>query len=565
MKAYLYSRISTLQQVAGFGIARQVKTVQDFLSYAVLDEKLGYQLDPDDFELLESDLGKSAFHGRNWLPGASLGNFYKDVMERRITSGVLIVENIDRLTRLSQYNALEKLIGLINRGIDIIEVETGMAFSARIPDSVTMLNISVTRAHQESKRKSNMATKSWKNRIDNLVKDGKDNRGVLPAWLSLVDGKYVVDEGFTTITTLIHQLYSSGLGGSTIVRKLNAEGLTNFGKKWTTVSVHRVLRDRRLIGTMTVGKYRSSGVVEVYDNVYPCVIDLVLFNTVQTMLDSSDSTNKQRTTKRMRNIFRGLARCPVCGEAFICDVNGRKRLYYMCGGRRHLKNETCKGFVYGPVEKTLLKYLKGIDWAKVYSIDTDMSVINKLRNKLVLIETTISELESELKDAEDDSVLALVRVIKKRKAERDSINQELAGLSKEVSSVDVSFDLNNVCDQTNIELRQSANVELRKVVKSILLRRVDNVVVCILNYYTDIAMHYLVIDVSSGELINFASVDNSLVVRTNLMDVNLITGEKTIYAERANEWDQIVWDTLEEVFGAAFKRANSIIEERNQV
>lgn len=565
MKAYLYSRISTLQQAAGFGIERQIKTVQDFLSFAVMPEQLGYQLDPNDFELLDSDLGKSAFHGRNWEAGTSLGNFYRDVAERRITRGVLIVENIDRLTRLSQYSAVEKLLGLLNNGIDIIEVETEAVFSSRIHDSLSTLIASVTRAHQESKRKSNMATKSWKNRIEKLVKDGVDKRGVLPAWLSVVDDKYVVDDKFTATATLIHKLYASGLGGATIVRKLNADGLTNFGKKWSTVSVHRVLRDKRLIGTMTVGKHRKSGEIEVYDNVYPCVIDTVLFNTVQAMLDSSDSTNKQRTTKRMRNIFRGMARCPACGDAFICDVNGRGKLYYMCGGRRHLKNETCKGFVYDPVERALLKYVKGIDWAKIYSLDTDLSLIDNLRNKLTLIESTIRELVSELADAEDDSVLALVRLIKKRKAERDSINQELAGLSKEVGSVDVTFNLDDVCDQSNVELRQSVNVQLRKVVKSILLRRVDNVVVCILNYYTDVAVHYLVIDAADGELLNFASVDSSLVIRTNLMDLNLITGEKILYAERANEWDQIVWNTLEEVFGAAFKRANSIIEERNQV
>jgi len=55
MKSYLYSRISTLQQVQGFGIERQILNVTDFLENAVIDSRLGYQLDPNDYEILESD------------------------------------------------------------------------------------------------------------------------------------------------------------------------------------------------------------------------------------------------------------------------------------------------------------------------------------------------------------------------------------------------------------------------------------------------------------------------------------------------------------------------------
>lgn len=103
MKSYLYTRISSLQQVQGFGIDRQIQTVTDFLEDAVLDSRLGYQLDPNDYEILESDIGKSAFRGNNWKPDSNLGRFYDAVVSGRIRQGALIVENIDRLTRLSNY------------------------------------------------------------------------------------------------------------------------------------------------------------------------------------------------------------------------------------------------------------------------------------------------------------------------------------------------------------------------------------------------------------------------------------------------------------------------------
>ncbi|PDO82717.1 recombinase family protein [Kosakonia sacchari] len=554
MKSYLYSRISTLQQVAGFGIERQIQTVQDFLKYAVLDERLGYQLDPDDFELLESDLGKSAFHGRNWLPGASLGNFYIAVIEGHIMRGALIVENIDRLVRQTQYQALEKLITLINRGIDIVEVETSAVFSAKIPDSIMMLNMSVTRAHQESKRKSNMATKSWKNRIEGYATGTKIKSHNLPEWLSVVDNKYVVDEELAAKFRKVFQLYSTGIGAAEIVRKTG----------WPTVRVHLVLRDTRLIGRMTVGKKRGKGKEEVFENIFPCVIDKELFAHVQVLINSNEATNKQRaTTKTMGNIFKGISRCPYCKEVYVTISSGgvkpgwKQFHYFNCLGRRHSKNGVCKPFSYTIIEKTLLTYIKGIDWAKVYAGDTDTTVIDLLRNKIVVIETTIKELESELVNADDEEVLALVRVLKKKKAERDSINQELIGLSTQ-HVAELDYDISDVCNRDNVQLRVDVNVALRKVIRCIWMRKVDSIVIARIDYYTDIACHYLVIDASTGDLLNFATVDSELMIRSNLMDLNLITGEETRYPERANEWDQIVWNTIEEVFANAFEQAKQI-------
>lgn len=71
IKSYLYTRISSLQQQAGYGIERQINTVMDFLSEASLPAGLGYELDPNDYELLESDLGKSAYKGHNFTKGGT--------------------------------------------------------------------------------------------------------------------------------------------------------------------------------------------------------------------------------------------------------------------------------------------------------------------------------------------------------------------------------------------------------------------------------------------------------------------------------------------------------------
>lgn len=65
VKAYIYSRVSSLQQVDLFGIDRQINTVMDFLESAKLPDELGYQLDPNNYEVLESDKGLSGYKGVN--------------------------------------------------------------------------------------------------------------------------------------------------------------------------------------------------------------------------------------------------------------------------------------------------------------------------------------------------------------------------------------------------------------------------------------------------------------------------------------------------------------------
>lgn len=66
-----------MQQQAGYGIERQINTVMDFLSEASLPAGLGYELDPNDYELLESVLGKSAYKGHNFTKG-ELRRFQKE-------------------------------------------------------------------------------------------------------------------------------------------------------------------------------------------------------------------------------------------------------------------------------------------------------------------------------------------------------------------------------------------------------------------------------------------------------------------------------------------------------
>lgn len=191
VKAYIYTRVSSLQQSDGFGIPRQIHTLMDFLENAELPKELGYQLDPNDYEVLEHDAGLSGYSGHNFLKG-SIGKFKKRVASGEITSGCLLIESVDRFSRKQGYDSIDEFTFLIKRNIDIIEVETGQIFSYKLDHKLTQLSTSIERAYQESKRKSRMAVKSWANVKRKAVEEGIAISRNVPYWLEVKNNEYLI-------------------------------------------------------------------------------------------------------------------------------------------------------------------------------------------------------------------------------------------------------------------------------------------------------------------------------------------------------------------------------------
>lgn len=580
MKSYLYSRISTLQQVQGFGIDRQIQTVTDFLENAVIDARLGYQLDPNDYEILASDIGKSAFKGDNWGPSSNLGRFYEDVINRRITRGVLIVENIDRLTRLSNYDASHKLTTLITSGIDIIEVESVTCFSVRIPDSLSVLAMSISRAHNESKRKSTMGQKTWTNRINRLKNEGKASVKICPRWLSIENDKYVLDEEQAQILLSIHKMYIDGHGNSAIVRRLNDEGKLNDGVLWNTLTLQKVLKDERLTGRGIIGKQRiihdkSISKEEkdkfikdklVYiDDAFPVVVPMELFNRVQSKINSSKHGSKNpKTTKKMRNLFNGLSKCGVCGNQMIVCINGRGNQFYTCLGRRSEKTCSNVGTNYYNFERLLLKNLKELNWDTIYNGTTSSNTksIDEHRQKIVEVEQNIKSFNNELIGLDDDDYnleLRIIRTIKKNKEIlKDLVTVLNSLMTKEISHVEFEPNLELVHDQDNVKLRQDTNVALRRVIRSIDIIRDVNIVICFVKYYTDTISHLFLYDVKKNNIISKTYMTDDLVFCFDAGSIDVKTGKIELTGNELTEEDNIAFDIWLEKFELAVKEISKL-------
>ncbi|NDE98609.1 MAG: recombinase family protein [Verrucomicrobia bacterium] len=106
--AISYVRFSTIEQLGGDSIRRQTEATEAYCKRNGLTLTNDYRL---------RDLGKSAFKGDHRSATGALGILEKQVAEGKIPKGtVLIVENLDRLSREDIVSAQLMLLNLINRG-----------------------------------------------------------------------------------------------------------------------------------------------------------------------------------------------------------------------------------------------------------------------------------------------------------------------------------------------------------------------------------------------------------------------------------------------------------------
>ena len=549
VKAYIYSRVSSLQQVDAFGLDRQISTVLDFLENAKLPGELGYQLDPSNYEVLESDKGLSGYKGHNFTKG-SLGQFKRRVEAGEITEGCLLIESVDRFSRKQGYDAIDEFTFLIKRNIDIVEVETGQIYSYKLDHKLSALSTSIERAHQESKRKARISKKSWNRRKEESLATGVALNNNTPDWLSLSQDKktYEIDAQKVQTITSIFEWYRDGYGVTEIVNRLNSEGNRYNGRGWNTVTVYNKLRDRRLNGYL-IGKYKtipkkdSESTTdtekrilenikikkEANDNaqrIYPVVIDDELFTKIQSMMDRNVSSKKQRsTTTKQRNLFNGLTKCHECGSPMIVQSMSNGGQYLRCY-RQRTKDEKCnsKMLRYFESEKVLLGHIKNLNLDEIYSDRKHAQSLDVLKRQLSGVNEKIVLLNDKVKSASDeDELFAIMEFKRKRILEKDELNQKISSLENEseIVRLNYNYDIDKLTDQDNTALRRKANEHIAKVISVIKCRRIDSSYIGAyylydITYHRDILKHILITD-NSGKLISEITISEKDNERTYLV------------------------------------------------
>jgi DNA-binding CsgD family transcriptional regulator len=148
---------------------------------------------------------------------------------------------------------------------------------------------------------------------------GKIRNG--PSWLGLNDDRtaFVFLEERARVMRQIFQLSISGLGGYTIAKLLNEQGVAAFGPsaKWDQSTIHNMLRNRATIGEYQKkervnGKEVPTG--KPIPNYYPAVIDQQTFDTAQRVRQQNLAERRGRKGRQITNLFADIPRCIYCGS-----------------------------------------------------------------------------------------------------------------------------------------------------------------------------------------------------------------------------------------------------------
>ena len=458
--AYCYSRVSTTNQSEhGHGLARQVEIAKDFLTahpeYKLTDTIL--------------DKGKSAYYGKNITQGG-LGNFIEQLKDGTITAPCLmVIEDCSRLSRLPSRKAREVINTLLDLECSIAIVKYNLIVSSTDGDDCLSSDILLTAAlhlaNRESKDKSNRIKHNLKMKRDAILTDGTKYTSQCPSWLryNKTTKSFDTIPPHVAIVTRIFELKSNGAGFESIAKTLNSENIINFSgrsKFWNKTGIKNIITQRKVLGyyqphesIMKDGKRINIPVGDEIPNYFPQIITETLWKSANATIKPSTKGN----TGNYKNIFRGLLRCPNCGDTLaLKSKNANSPTYLTCNGKKFKKGCNRDNTRYEVFEESAIKAFTMFDASKLKQVDT-APLEHDLQQAIQARENVLTMIEQM-----DD-----VSLIGSLKTRLEACQGTITTIQKEIDTLTFNAGNKSVVTPITTEERQLFNLTLKRYVESI--------------------------------------------------------------------------------------------------
>lgn len=438
-------------------------------------------------ELNAADLGISASKGDNL---ETLEAIIEKANAGVIKKGtVLIIESMNRLTRLDVDTAYQLLRKMLLAGIEIYTDNNRRHLTTKDltnPMSIMLTVSELDAAYQYTAELAKRIKKSWDNKRKNgnvkFTKFGTLSK-VHPAWLEIKNNQYVLVPEKAKIVKRIFQMYLDGNGVSSIATKLNAENIKPFGrgKVWDTCYVGKLVTNHNVIGELRCrllkhGDYRRQLSGEVIKNHYPAVIDENTFYLAQEKY-SNNFKCRVREVGKTANIFAGVAYCACCGGR-MNKINGgspRNNCYLACRNRQLNKGCDTGMMKYLPIENSFLQIIG--DSMELF-IETDRNYekeISALNGKIIVAQKQIDTITN----AAIDGTLtkALVKRQSELEADIESWESQIkvcAANAKSGNNLTAS-EIEKACNLKNTLSEFGKNYPLRKKVREFCIANLERI------------------------------------------------------------------------------------------
>ncbi len=336
-KAYRYHRYSSAKQDEGSSLRRQREATK------ALCEK---HPEWDVVEPALEDKGESAWHGDHLRVG-HLGRFRQRVELREIEPGsVLVIENLDRLSRQDVRTAKRWVEDMTDLGITVAVCNPEMlldadAMSGNNIGSMVIYLLEAGRSNKESGRKSEFQLA----KVEEFM--AKAREGIVytkraPKWLQ---GKKD-DKGFKIIeerAEVVRQIYrwsAEGMGFAAITKRLNetipawTEGYKSGRAEWKAGYVRDILTTPAVEGEYHRKKGRAREKTgEVLTVYYPRIVPAELVAAARSAHRLRAGVHNVASGE-LQNLFTGRVRCGHCDGTMtrVAQGNGKgtRYQYFVC-------------------------------------------------------------------------------------------------------------------------------------------------------------------------------------------------------------------------------------------
>lgn len=496
--AIIYSRFSSAEQSKGYSLERQ-----QTLGAAFAAEK-GWLI-----ETTITDEARSAFHGANRLEGSALHQFELEARNGLHRGKVLVVENIDRLSRQGAKAAAQLIWGLNEHGVDVATYHDGTTY--RADDSGDLLDVfklimGAQQSHQESVNKSKRTAATARKR-DGRIEAGEMDVPIanMPNWIRMVDGKRVLIEDRTSVLNLIYDLYIDGVGIHRIVTTLHERGIPSWtppeqlrgNNGWFYSHIYRLLTKRAVLGEYVNGAGRT-----LNPHFFPQAITAEKWNRAQAALSMRKGNQTNVKVFGNRNLLSQMIVCEKCsGGAHFGHttdtvqkykkvsgevVNYRRKTYRKLRCDRARRNHNCdNGTIlnYDVVEATILQEMLPQLARKPDANGQAVKLREQIADLIRLQDAEQVKLNHLIDALAGGGSKAIVQRVSSLEVEVERLSMEIASAQKSLAietakpagDDDVALveslraELTSEDDDVRIYARGRVNMSLRRLIKRIVL------------------------------------------------------------------------------------------------
>lgn len=430
MQAYSYVRWSHVKQSKGDSLRRQTEMAAEYA------KQHGLVLDNSTYQ----DHGISAFRGDNLVSG-KLGTFLRAIDDGIVkTPCYLLVEALDRITRLELMAAMRLFISIIERGVTIVTLIDKQRYSAESINAAggEMLLFgamyALVQANRSNADRGGRVREAWDEKRE------KQKAGVIasaqcPAWLNVTPDptapggrRFERDEAKVKVVKRVYKLCLSGHGSHKIAGILNKEAVPTFTKHSTRAKLWRVSSVQKILNNPAVhGLYKQTHGPTEIERYYPVVISKKDFDAAQAAQRGRRGSGG--FNQAISNLFSHLTKCAYCKDAglrYSFKNTQPRRPYLYCTGAL-VKACSARMLAYEPFESDLLTHLATRMWLDIRAHELDESIVSRRRD----LELQASAKQAELEKLAEVAALApeVAVIAEKLKGAQRHLNAIKAELS----------------------------------------------------------------------------------------------------------------------------------------